>query len=240
MKYQIYLRPTLYYIYDMIINDIIDIKNINIKKHLYYSSNYTFVPIKYNQKDLIIQTPKLYTKYGIIDYFDKSSIVLSLQNITNDNNICIFKNNLELIFNKIPNKYNNCEIIDYLEKLDMRYKVSQNILLYDSSKKILNNIPNNSYGNYIIHLSGFWIIDKCIHFQWHVLQAKIDIPIILKQYAFININIPKPPPLPNFCKKEHKIKIVKKKKKQIHENKIEPPSLDEIQKALNKLKKIKI
>ena len=40
--------------------------------------------------------------------------------------------------------------------------------------------------------------------------------------------------------KEHKIKIVKKKSMQIVDNKIEPPSLDEIQKALNKLKKIKI
>ena len=223
----------------MIVNDTIDTKNINIKKHLYYSNNYTFVPIKYNKEDLIIQTPKLYTKYGIIDYFDKSSIVLSLQNITNDNNISIFKNNLELIFNTIKDKYNEYEIIDYLEKLNMRYKVNQNILIYDSNKQLIKDIPNNSYGNYIIHLSGFWIIDKCIYFQWYVLQSKIESPIILKKYAFVNTSIPKPPPLPNFCKKEHKIKIIKKNR-QILENKIEPPSLDEIQKALNKLKKIKI
>ena len=48
----------------MIYNQQLDKNNINIKKRLKYSDNCTLIPIKYNNNDLIIQTPKMYIPYG--------------------------------------------------------------------------------------------------------------------------------------------------------------------------------
>ena len=48
----------------MIYNQPIQSKDINIKKFLKYSDNYTLIPIKYKNNDLIIQTPKMYVPYG--------------------------------------------------------------------------------------------------------------------------------------------------------------------------------
>ena len=106
---------------------------------------------------------------------------------------------------------------------------------------------SNTYGNYIIYLQGFWIIGKDIYFQWYVLQAKIDLPITLDEYAFIDetpknipkvnipkVNIPKPPPLPIFKCSENKI-VIKKNKVKI-KKKGEVPSLDDIRFALSRLK----
>ena len=42
----------------MIHNQSINSKDINIKKFLKYSDNYTLIPIKYTNNDFLIQTPK--------------------------------------------------------------------------------------------------------------------------------------------------------------------------------------
>ena len=65
----------------------ININDINIKKKLKYSSDFSFVGLSYEKKDILFQTPKLYTKYGINDKYNKNFIDLSLQNIDNDNSI---------------------------------------------------------------------------------------------------------------------------------------------------------
>ena len=44
----------------MIHNQSINSKDINIKKFLKYSDNYTLIPIKYTNNDFLIQTPKMY------------------------------------------------------------------------------------------------------------------------------------------------------------------------------------
>mgnify|MGYP006091698451 CR=1 FL=1 len=219
----------------------LNVKDINIKKSLKYSNDFTFVGLSLNKKDICIQTPKLYTKYGINKNYDKSFINLSLQNIENDNTIKNFKFNLDLIYNFIKRKYYNYNVVNYLQDLEFRLKVKDNIKIYDKQKNAIINIMSNTYGNYIIYLQGFWIINKDIYFQWYVLQAKIDLPLHLNDYAFIdespkNIpkNIPKPPPLPIFKRSENKI-VIKKNKVKI-EKKGEVPSLDDIRFALSRLK----
>jgi hypothetical protein len=219
----------------------LNVKDINIKKSLKYSNDFTFVGLSLNKKDICIQTPKLYTKYGINKNYDKSFINLSLQNIENDNTIKNFKFNLDLIYNFIKRKYYNYNVVNYLKDLEFRLKVKDNIKIYDKQKNAIINIMSNTYGNYIIYLQGFWIINKDIYFQWYVLQAKIDLPLHLNDYAFIdespkNIpkNIPKPPPLPIFKRSENKI-VIKKNKVKI-EKKGEVPSLDDIRFALSRLK----
>jgi hypothetical protein len=219
----------------------LNVKDINIKKSLKYSNDFTFVGLSLNKKDICIQTPKLYTKYGINKNYDKSFINLSLQNIENDNTIKNFKFNLDLIYNFIKRKYYNYNVVNYLKDLEFRLKVKDNIKIYDKQKNAIINIMSNTYGNYIIYLQGFWIINKDIYFQWYVLQAKIDLPLHLNEYAFIDEspknmlkNIPKPPPLPIFKRSENKI-VIKKNKVKI-EKKGEVPSLDDIRFALSRLK----
>ena len=219
----------------------LNVKDINIKKSLKYSNDFTFVGLSLNKKDICIQTPKLYTKYGINKNYDKSFINLSLQNIENDNTIKNFKFNLDLIYNFIKRKYYNYNVVNYLKDLEFRLKVKDNIKIYDKQKNAIINIMSNTYGYYIIYLQGFWIINKDIYFQWYVLQAKIDLPLHLNEYAFIDESpknipkkIPKPPPLPIFKRSENKI-VIKKNKVKI-EKKGEVPSLNDIRFALSRLK----
>jgi len=221
-------------------NKEINIKNINVKINLKYSNDFTFVGLKYNKSDLLIQTPKLYCSYGVNEKYDKNFIDLSLQNIENDKELKIFESNLKEMYEYIQIRYPKHNVVNYLKDLHFRLKVRENIKIFDTQKNVIDKILPNTYGNYIIYLQGFWIINRDIYFQWYMLQAKIYMPIYLDEYAFLDgkskKNIPKPPPLPIFKKSNHKI-IINKKETQIKEKKsTDAPSLDEIRLALSKLK----
>lgn len=236
-------------------NNIINIDDINIKNKLYYSDKYTFIPVLYKNENIIIQTPKLYSQYGIYNKDNYNSIKLSLRNKINDKNIINFEKNLSIIFKKIKDKFNEKYIINDFLKNDndkyIRFKIQDNTLYFDQNKNKLNTIQANTYGNYIINLYGIWIIENNIYFQWYILQAKIYIPPSLNEYSFIEEkkNIPPPPPLPpqNFKKKiinkdntynDVKINEVKTNKKNNNKD-IKVPSLLDIKNALLNLKSIK-
>ena len=51
-------------------NKDINVKNINIKKKLKYSNDFTFVGLNYNKSEFLIQTPKLYCSYGVNEKYD--------------------------------------------------------------------------------------------------------------------------------------------------------------------------
>ena len=230
---------------------ILDSKNINYKKKLKYSEGFSFVGISYLKKDFCIQTPKLYSKYGLNKKYDKYFIDLSLQNICNDDNIKILLDDYNMIYNTIKNKYKNYNVVNPLKNDTIRFKTKSDFKVYDSNRDILESVLPNTYGNYIIYLQGIWLIENDIYFQWYTLQAKIDMPLNLEEYAFldsIKVDIPKPPPLPKFIpkppplpnfKKVEKM-IVEKKKvvKKVVKNDIDVPTLDEIMVALSKLKTI--
>ena len=108
-------------------------------------------------------------------------------------------------------------------------------LYYDDDKNIINDIPSNVYGNFIINISGIWEYDDNFYIQSNLLQAKISLPLFLNEYSFIDENepivkkkpIPPPPPLPVFNVKKKSIKdIIKTNHKKIMKNDIEynPPS----------------
>tara|TARA_Y100000361_G_C11157384_1_gene345042 strand:- start:1596 stop:2315 length:720 start_codon:yes stop_codon:yes gene_type:complete len=228
----------------------IDINNINFKKELKYSNHFSFVGLSYLKKDICIQTPKLYCQYGINDKYDKNFIDLSFKNIENDKSVENLKNNLEKIYNLIQNKYKKYNVVNYIKNLNIRLKVKENMQIYDQKKNKIDKLLPNTYGNYIIYLQGFWIIEKDIYFQWYVLQAKIDLPLFLEEYSFIDeipkppplpktfSKPPKPPPLPNFKKNDTKIIISKKKQIIQKEKELDVPSLEEIKSALSRLKTI--
>ena len=227
---------------------ILESKNINYKIKLKYSEEFSFVGISYLKKDFCIQSPKLYSKYGLNTKYDKYFIDLSLQNICNDKNIKIFKDNYNMIYNTIKNKYKNYNVVNPLKNDTIRFKTKSDFKVYDTNRDTLDSVLPNTYGNYIVYLQGIWLIQNDIYFQWYTLQAKIDMPLNLEEYAFLddNIpkppplkkNIPKPPPLPNFKKSSNM--IIPKKKVVIVKNKsIDVPTLDDIMIALSKLKSVK-
>jgi hypothetical protein len=87
----------------------------------------------------------------------------------------------------------------------MRLKINDDCLFFDQNKKKYNDELPKTYGSFIIHLTGLWSMNQKIWFQWQLLQAKINIPLVLKEYAFIDddnpskenkIPIPPPPPPP--------------------------------------------
>lgn len=230
---------------------ILDIKNINFKKKLKYSEEFSFVGISYLKKDFCIQTPKLYSKYGLNKKYDKYFIDLSLQNICNDDNIKILLDDYNMIYDTIKNKYKNYNVVNGLKKDTIRFKTKSDFKVYDSNRKLIESVLPNTYGNYIIYLQGIWLIKNDIYFQWYALQAKIDMPLNLDEYAFLDSVqkhipkppplpnfIPKPPPLPNFKKVENKIVIQKKAVKKVVKKEIDVPTLSEIMLALSKLKTI--
>ena len=176
----------------MIYNQIIDPKNINIKKKLKYSEHCTLIPIKYNNDDLIIQTPKMYIPFGekfVYNNKNKKYVDISFLNIENDNNIKIFYDNLNIIFDKI-NKFYKYDVDDIIKKYNkndlLRLKITKNILIYNQKRENIDKIINNTYGSFIIHLYGLWLMNDTLYFHWELLQCKLDIPIYLSEYSFID------------------------------------------------------
>ena len=142
-----------------------------------------------------------------------------------DNNIQIFYDNLLLIHDKIYNFYNGYNLDDIIKKYNknelLRLKMSKDILIYDQNKKLTNKIINNTYGSFIIHFQGLWLINDNLYFHWELLQCKIDMPLYLDEYCFIDDikHIPKnkgkgkgkdilpPPPPPSNPKYDMMIKM---------------------------------
>ena len=197
----------------MIHNQSINSKDINIKKFLKYSDNYTLIPIKYNNNDLLIQTPKMYIPFGEKTLYDKKYLDLSFQNIMNDKNIGLFYHNLETIHEKVIklfHEYNVDDLIKTYNNTDLlRLKITRDILNYDHNQNIIDKIINNTYGYFIIHLKGLWLNNQGnIYYYWELLQSKIDVPLYLSEYSFIDDypkgkgykgkgkSIPPPPPPP--------------------------------------------
>ena len=198
----------------MIHNQPINFKDINIKKFLKYSDNYTLIPIKYNNNDLLIQTPKMYIPFGEKTLYDKKYLDLSFQNIMNDKNIGLFYHNLETIHEKVIKLFHEYNVDDLIKTYNdtdlLRLKITRDILNYDHNQNIIDKIINNTYGYFIIHLKGLWLNNEGnIYYYWELLQSKIDVPLYLSEYSFIDDlpkgykgkgykgkSIPPPPPPP--------------------------------------------
>jgi len=233
----------------------LEYNKITFKKILKYQNNWSFIPLCYDNDDLIIQTPLLYSPFGINTKYN--CIDLSIRNMKNDNLLCIFYNNLKKIIKNINKKVKSeFTIIDMFKTYNnsddkiLRIKTNNDFLIFDQNKNKIQNIPNNSYGNYIIHLSGLWINKNNLFLKCNLLQAKINIPLFLKEYSFIDndkkttnpkkpIPPPPPPPLPVFKKSDNKIIIPKSNKKNIEvKDKVKLPTLNDIKDALKNLKSI--
>ena len=225
----------------------IEPKELSFKKRINYSKTISFVPMKYNKQDIIIQTPSMYVPFSVSNYDEKNTkqyLVLSF--LLDNQDTHGFLNNLETIVSSVRDKYSsNYSVPHFIKHNDfsqwMRLKVSDRCLFFNDRKERISEFNPKTHGTFIIQLSGLWIIDNTILFQWILLQAKIFTPIEFIKYMFIDehkTKIPPPPPLPP----PPKIKqYIPQKKKVIKKPKLTDdsfsPSLNEIQIALVALKK---
>jgi hypothetical protein len=174
----------------MIHNIPLEYDKINIKQKLGHFNDFTFIPLKYDNNDIVIQTPKLFIPFNISKFRDKKYLDLSFQNIKNDKNIKLFYENILLIhekINKVLKKYEITKIFkEYNKNILLRLKVLDNTSFFDHNKNRIYNIENLTYGEFIIHLQGLWLIDNKISFNLILLQAKVDMPLYLDKYAFID------------------------------------------------------
>ena len=277
-----------------------NIRDVSLGKKniLKYSEDFSFIPLRIlyvnRFRECLFQTPKLFLPYGKQKLNNGKYIIdLSFQNKENDEDNKNFLEILKKIYNTIKEKYKDYNVNSFLKKTDfdytMRLKVSLNSRFYDNSKNQLYKIDPFSYGIFIIGLEGLWMHNDEIWFQWYLLQARLEKPTFLNEYAFIedekditdkyqkmknmgvpegaielqkkldlktnkSSSVPPPPPLPpsNFRSSipVNKIKasdlqnvVLKKlepikKEKKYSKTGFEPPSLEELQITLSKLKKV--
>ena len=84
----------------------------------------------------------------------------------------------------------------------MRFKVPDYCQFYDHNKNLINKFPNKVFGSFIIQLTGLWVLNNNIIFNWIIIQGKINLPIKLNQFKIIEEDrhlikkIPPQPPLP--------------------------------------------
>ena len=202
---------------------------LNVKRKQNFSQEFTFIPLKYDSQEFLIQTPVLFVPFGIQQYSindSKKYLDLSFQNMENDQNIQVFLKNLKKIHSSVKKGFQGHTVENFLKETKlsplMRLKVDDHCLFFDQNKnKYQDDLPK-TYGSFIIHLTGLWSMNQKIWFQWQLLQAKIKIPFVLKEYAFIDdddggeerkVKIiqskipipPPPPPPPPVCSKYSKM-----------------------------------
>lgn len=233
----------------------IEKKHLRFKKGINYSKDFLFIPIEYKGGDILIQTPKMSIPFNMKNYNGtKNYIDLYFQYDKDGKSTSIFLNNLEQIFLKVKSKYTHLQVNHFIREGGihkwMRVKIDKSALFFNHNKEKINTIKKNTYGEFIISLSGIWIINKNIWFNWSILQCKIYVPIQLNNYQFFdeeNLKIPLPPPLPpppppppplsrsSSIQPFIRIKRKKIEKEDTKDNFI--PSIDELKLALQGLKK---
>uniref|UniRef100_A0A6C0CY18 Uncharacterized protein n=1 Tax=viral metagenome TaxID=1070528 RepID=A0A6C0CY18_9ZZZZ len=220
--------------------------DIKYKNKLKYSNDFTYIPIEMKY----LQTPKILIPYGI----DKEKNILDILfiNIENDKKIkeLIFKFNK--LYEKVEIKFNKFNVNNFLKDKLMRLKIKK-CKIYNQNKEEINNFSNNIYGELIINLDGLWIVKNEIWFNWNILQIKVNEPIYLQHYSFIDTKVnkkhipppPPPPPPPPIPSKINNIKYVRKlnnKNNITNKNNMTIPdiSLSEVKLILKNLNKINI
>ena len=207
-------------------NLVIKENEISFKKSQNYSKDFTFIPMKYKGKEILIQTPYCFIPYNLKQYTSISKhkyLDISFQENNKE-----FINNLLIFYDTTHSKFSKrYQIEPFLKESQyskwMRFKIDKDCLFFNQYKQKINSFDSKIFGIFIIQLSGLWIMDQKMWFSWKILQAKLNIPIHLKEYAFIDEKEidsdqsppppqpppppPPPPPLPPQCKYTQMIKL---------------------------------
>ena len=194
-------------------NDI-NIKDLTIKKQINISNDFTNYPIKYNNSNLIIQTPIVFLPFGINKFNNKSYIDFSFINSKNDKIMKDFKTKIININNHLKNKFNskrkfisNFKSTEYYPDR-LRLSFSDDILIFNEAKNLITpeHIKSKIYVKLLISPQFLWLthgnnIDTygshgkhgTYGILWNILQMKIYSKPLLETYSFIEdeVNIDK-------------------------------------------------
>lgn len=185
--------------------------SFKLKTPLKYSDEFTFIPLQVNNEDFLVQTPRLFTPFGIQVPFtdqsstlqnrDKTQVMISFQNKDNDSKTTHFLQSLQFIYELVCSHYSSSSVQvnefmkEYKGELIMNAKVKSDVPIFDTMKHRCDELPLYSYASYILYLPGLWVIKDQVWIQWYALQIRVENNIQLTQYAFKEA-IPRPPPPP--------------------------------------------
>jgi hypothetical protein len=165
-------------------------------KRLQYLDSFSFIPLKIVHPDDpseqgFLQTPMMFSPYGIQTHTNKATLDISFMNQGNDPQVERFYQTLVYIYEHIHKMYSKDYTVQPFLKQTifndtMRLKVNPRITLFDQRRQPIDTISSFSYGCFMIHLHGLWISDTNIWFQWYVDQGKIIEPISLPIYGFLD------------------------------------------------------
>ena len=191
--------------------DEVDVTNIIIQKPIKYGKHIVKFPIKYRnkskKKNLIIQSPKMYlpfqvmnfTNYLVIDYsfcnidFDpKQNIFLILLNEINVKIRKLIKNGYFSFYfknNKMISSIKSKFMYPNILRTKIYNKNHKNLEIYDQNKKrvTFEEIKSSLYCKSLLYLSDIWISlkKKSYGLTWNTLQMRIDLPLYLRGYSFL-------------------------------------------------------
>ena len=167
-----------------------------LKTPLKYSDEFTFIPFKVTNDDFIIQTPRLFSPFGI-QSFAKDQIMISFQNKTNDTKTGEFLDTLKHIYSLIESHYEtqgthtvNEFIKEYKGEPILNAKIKSDTPIFDTQKNRCEDLPLYSYASFILYLPGLWVIKDQVWIQWYVLQVRVENNVRLPEYAFKEVSRP--------------------------------------------------
>ena len=188
--------------------------NIVLNKKQCHSSNLSFYPLSYNLKKkspFIVQINDLYSKFGVNTFnnnhnnqnknsnqYIKKSIDLSISDDLLD--IC---SSFTDIKNTLENKLKKSIIFPVRESKYgkfIRCKIHDLTKIYSSNEELISidNIKSHLFCDCIIQIKGLWHMKDDsgtkVWFDLNILQVRLDTPVFLKDYAFIDSKKPAPRP----------------------------------------------
>jgi len=228
----------------------------SFKKSRQFSSDFTFIPIQYDNKDILIQTPHCFIPFGL-NQFSKISKKKYLDISFQEKNTRFIQKCFEDVFKIVSEKYSdNYQVEPFLKKSQysqwMRFKVEEDSLFFDQNKNQIQSFPQKIFGIFIIQLSGLWIMNQKMWFNWNIIQAKCNLPVKLKEYAFIdeddditNVDTitkkikgipppPPPPPPPPLTKYQQMLKLGIPLQAVEHKKKVDRIQASDLQKVVLK------
>ena len=135
--------------------------SLSFHTQLKYSDTCSFIPIYFGNK-YVIQTPSLYSPYGICTTDNnKRYIDITFYNKENDKEVNEFLQSLEIIYKVIKKKFNNYHVNPFLKQTQfnesMRLKIDLNALFFNHAKQKIDTIKSNYYGRFFNFIA--WIMD---------------------------------------------------------------------------------
>lgn len=171
----------------------LDIGKISIKKRINISSSFTNFPIKYNDKNLIIQTPIVYIPFGISSYNNKKYIDISLINSQSDQNMKLLKKNILEIDDLVKSKFKKHTFSSSYKKTSfypdrLRLSFYDDMLVFNEKKEQIDisKLNPKMYVKLLISPQYVWKKSNFIGILWSILQVKIYSKPILNEYSFID------------------------------------------------------